>query len=120
MLELVGFFRELGFEEHPEYPSLADFRGRRPPDHKAEVVAYLSAGRPMVVSPGGKGTDVFDPSRRTTNRSILTDGRFAWSRELAYYVENYDVGLPSYFEEHMAALGYRVPDVDTSKLTLHR
>ena len=120
MLEFVGFFRELGFDDHPEYPSIADFRGRRPQSHKAEVVAYLGAGKPMVVSPGGKGTDVFDASRRTTSRSILTDGRFAWSRELAYYVENYDLGLPAHFEQHMAEQGYRLPDVDTSKLTLRR
>jgi hypothetical protein len=74
----------------------------------------------MVVSPGGKGTDIFDPSRRTTSRSILTDGRFAWFRELVYYVENYDVELPTHFEEHMAAQDYRLPEVDTSKLTLRR
>ncbi len=119
-LEFVGFYRELGFEDRPDFPSLVDARGLRPPAHKTEVVAYLLAGKPMVLSPGGKGTDVFDPTRTTTTRSILTDGRFAWSKELAYYVENYDVPLNEPFEEHMTAQGYRVPAVDTSALTLTR
>lgn len=99
LLEYVGMYRELGFEDSPDYPSVDDARGRRAPDHKPEVVAYLAGGKAM--SP-----------------SILTDGRYAWSKQLAYYVDHYDVTLPEHFERHMAALGYRMPDVDTSKVTL--
>ena len=63
---------------------MADARGLRSPSNKTDVVAYLLAGKPIVVSPGGRATDVFDPTRKTTTRSILTDGRFAWSKQLAY------------------------------------
>src|SRR5438046_925714 len=92
-LEYVGAFRELDLNDEPEAPSMAKAQGLRPPANKAEVVAYLSAGKPMVVSPGGLGTDIFDPRRKTTTRSILTDGRFAWSKQLAYYVNVYDILL---------------------------
>ena len=115
---LVGAFRELDLVDSPDQPSLADVRGQRPLDHKAEVVAYLRAGKPMVVSPGEEATDVFDPTKRTTTRGILTDGTYAWSKELAYYVEHYDIALGSLFENHMARRGYRMLDVDTSQLTL--
>src|SRR4051812_49174969 len=100
-LEYVGAFRELELDDEPDAASMAYVRGLRPPDNKAEVVAYLSAGKPMVVSPGGLATDIFDPSRKTTTRSILTDGQFAWSKQLAYYVSVYDILLPLYFERHM-------------------
>lgn len=118
-LEWVGIYRELGFDR-PDFPSLLEARGERPPANKAEVVAYLRAGKTMVLSPGASGTDVFDPARRTTTKSILTDGTYAWYKELAYYVENYDVPLNERFEQHVAARGYKMPDVDTSTLTLSR
>lgn len=117
-LTYVGAFREFDLYDDPDAPSLADARGLRPPRNKAEVVAYLSAGKPMVVSPGECAIDVFDPSRTTTTCSILTDGRFAWSKQLAYYVDVYDVLLPAEFEAHMASSAYQVGVIDTRKLVL--
>lgn len=119
-LEFVGLYRELGFAERSGFPSLIESRGTRPAEHKAEVVAYLLAGKTMVFSPGGWGKDVFDPTKSTTTRAILTDGRYAWWKELAYYVEHYDVALTEAFEKHIAENGFKIPPVDTSKLTLGR
>jgi hypothetical protein len=118
LLEWTGVFRELGFEGHPNAPSVKDARGKRGAAHKVEVVAYLSSGKMMSFSPGGWGKDVFDSSRRTAAQAILTDGTYAWYRELAYYVEHYDVALPEAFERHMAANDYRVPSVDTGRIAL--
>lgn len=120
MVELVGFYRELGFTSRPCFPSILDARGMRLPTHKAEVVAYLQAGAPIEIAPGGVGQDVFDPTRTTTTRAILTDGRYAWSSELAYYVEHYDVSLNAPFEKHMEAQGYKMSVVDVTTLTLSR
>lgn len=118
VLEFVGTYRELGFDDKAHFPSLLAARGTRPVENKEAVVAYLLAGKAMVISPGGAGTDVFDPARLTTTRSILTDGRYAWSKELAYYVDSYDVALTEQFEKHMAANAYRMPAVDLTNLTL--
>jgi hypothetical protein len=117
-LEYVGAFRELELDDDPDALAMAEVRGKRPPENKAEVVRYLSTGKPMVVSPGGAAIDVFDPTRKTTTRSILTDGRFAWSKQLAYYVSTYDVLLPAHFERHMASQRYQIGEVNTSKLVL--
>jgi len=119
VLEVIGAFRELELTDALNAPSIADSRGQRAPNSKAEVVNYLRSGNVLVVSPGGMASDVFDPTRRTTTRAIVTDGRFAWSRELAYYVEVYDVALPAHFEEYIAAHNYLVPEtIDTSRLIL--
>jgi hypothetical protein len=102
----VGCFRDLGYEGAP---SVADVRGKRSPDHQAQVVAYLKAGRVLVMSPG-LVRDAFDRSSVAGSRSIRTDGEFAWPDSLAFYVERYLVELPRDFEEHMAARLWKMPD----------
>lgn len=120
MLKYVGNFVELGYDDHPNAPSLAQLRGRRKPDQKAEVVAYLLKAPVLIMSPG-RDEDVLDPSKRAGSRSILTDGVYAWPKTLAYYVDTYDVELPEDFESHMRRRAWKVPDsVDKLALELPR
>ncbi len=109
-LEYVGNFIEFGYDDHPDAPSLADFRGKRKPEHKAEVVAYLRAAPTLIMSPG-YDEDLFDPKTLAGSRSVVTDGVYAWPRLLAYYVEKYDVRLPDKFELHMQRRGWKAPDI---------
>jgi hypothetical protein len=101
----VGCFLDLGYDGAP---ALADVRGKREPAHQAQVVAYLKAGRVLVMSPG-LVRDVFDRNTVAGSRSIRTDGEFAWPDSLAYYVERHSVELPKEFEEHMAARRWEMP-----------
>lgn len=101
----VGCFEELGFEGGP---SLADARGRRAPDSIEKVVAYLKSGPILVLSPG-LVRDVFERSNVAGNRSLRTDGVYAWPDSLAYFVEKYAVQLPTELEAHMAARQWTMP-----------
>lgn len=101
----VGCFRELGYEDGP---SLVEARGKRTSNHRHEVVAYLKAGRLLVMSPGIV-RDYFDRGSVAGTRSIRTDGTFAWPDSLAFYVERYAIELPADFEQHMAAQHWHMP-----------
>jgi hypothetical protein len=99
----VGFFRELGNDE-ADAPSIAEARGKRAPDHKAEVVAYLRGADVLLTWMSADGAeDYFAPGEELGPEHVLTDGVFAWPSTLALYVDQYDVALPTAFEEHMAA-----------------
>jgi hypothetical protein len=109
-LEPVGFFRE--HNDVPDYLSLDDVRGARRPPNKAEVLAYLRAGKILAVSPG-RAEDHFARGARASagTMSVLTDGVYKWPAYLAYYVDKYDVALPMGFERHMEHAGWRIPAV---------
>jgi hypothetical protein len=109
MLRYVGYFYELGYDDHPNAPRLSEARGKRPAQHKAEVVRYLKSGKTLIYSPG-IATDVFDDSATSDTPSIVTDGTYAWRKEIAYYVDRYDIELPSEFEAHMRANDWKVPE----------
>jgi hypothetical protein len=104
----VGFFREL-LSGEPDAPSIVEARGKRPPHHKAEVVAYLRAGEPTFMWMTTAGPDYFSPDLTFGGDSIHTDGVYGWPSTLEAYVERYDVELPAAFEEHMRRNEWRIP-----------
>jgi hypothetical protein len=119
-LTYVGNFIELGYDDHPSPPSLVALRGRRQPANKQQVVEYLRSGVTLVMSPG-RDEDVLDPTRMAGSASVLTDGVYVWPKTLAYYVDTYDVELPSEFEAHVQRNKWKVPDgIDKLALELPR
>ncbi|MBU5617991.1 DUF677 domain-containing protein [Psychrobacter sp. TAE2020] len=97
---LVGFFKELGrdFNDFPD--SIYDFKNKLDPDIKPIVLNYLT-----------QSTGIFDwleTVRDCLNREkiipgggscIWSDGEWIFREDLAYYIKEYDVGLPSKFIE---------------------
>jgi hypothetical protein len=119
-LTYVGNFIELGYDDHPNPPSLVALRGKRRVDGKQKVVEYLRSGTTLVMSPG-RDEDVLDPRKVAGSASVLTDGVYAWPKTLAYYVDSYDVELPPEFEAHMQRNQWKVPDgIDKLALELPR
>lgn len=106
----VPLYYELDWEKPPITLRLADSRGKRPQDHKAEVVGYLRSGRLLVYAMSG-AHDAFDPADRYGNvsMSLVTDGHYCWPRGLADYVERYDCWLTPSFERHMQRKRWRLP-----------
>ncbi|MFJ3540263.1 hypothetical protein ACIPQA_33050 [Streptomyces sp. NPDC090109] len=47
---------------------------------------------------------------------LLTDGRWFWYSDLAYYVEHYHVALNPQFIAHAQASGWTVPQFDDADL----
>jgi tetratricopeptide (TPR) repeat protein len=106
----VPYYFELHRTELPMTLRMADSRGRRPKDHKAEVVAYLRSDRWLVHSMSN-ARDAFDPTDEFGNVELtgVTDGDYYWPRGLAYYVERYDCWLAPSFERYMERRKWRRP-----------
>ena len=116
-LILVGNFREMGYDDQPEAPSLHDVRRKRSLGHKPEVLAYLRKAKSISFSPGYE-TSIFDQKTFVGTHTMRTDGVYVWPDFLAGYVEHEDVALPEQFERHMAARNWQLPEnLDTKKLT---
>jgi hypothetical protein len=96
----VGFFRELRHGE-PEGPSLIEAIRPKADYDRRLVVSYLRSS-PILFAYPGVVRDVLDSSRLIIGAGhIRTDGVWAWPEDLAYYVEHYNVALPSEFLEHV-------------------
>lgn len=94
MLHTAGFFRELR-HGNPEGPSLREAL-QQPLDEgvRAQVAAYLRSGA-VIAATTAQADDVLDPTRTAVSGiCVRTDGSYAWSEDLAYYVETYGVAVP--------------------------
>lgn len=106
-MKRVGFFRELPHGD-PREPSLHDAMGLTPPELAIRLVTYLTAGKVLAAIPT-PGVDVLDPTRQGVPAPhLLTDGRWIWPADLAYYVEIYRVEVPEEFLADAQAEGWVV------------
>ena len=76
----------------------------------------------LIVSPG-VALDIVDETKGVAGSpSILTDGKWAWSGVLSYYVKNYGLLLDSEFIDTMIANDWKIPiresDLDYSGVIL--
>ena len=107
----IGLFREFTDDpdERKEFPSIHDAIATSPHEHEREIAAYLR-GAVCLGARGAYYEDVLNPSKQVgLLRHTYTDGTFAWSLDLAYYVETYHVRLPKNFLDHLAARRWTPP-----------
>jgi hypothetical protein len=98
----AGFFREL---EHGnrQGPSIIEATNQIAPPDRNRVVQYLRSGSVLAATACLAAEDWFDSTKTSGSVEVLTDGVWAWPGDLAYYVENYGVGIPAEFLAHMHA-----------------
>jgi hypothetical protein len=114
-LNQIGYFREL---EHgdPLGLALADGLSASPHPREGDIVRYLRQGHAMATSPI-LVEDALDPERPPIGTlQILTDGKWEWPSDLAYYVDRYHVRLPDDFVEHMASQEWQPPPLSEAEL----
>lgn len=118
----IGYFRELrhGMPSGPvlvDAVNKGDFRG-----DKQALLEYLRSGLVYAASPG-IGIDVLDPSGGVSGSiHALTDGRWIWPADLAFYVEKYDVALPEQFLEDLRSRRWMPPkegSCDMAEIQVH-
>lgn len=107
-LTSVGYFKEM-FDGSPSDPSIKDYVNKGTSSLIDKICAYLDNGVPLIVSPG-TALDVIDEAKGVAGSpSILTDGKWAWSGVLSYYVKNYNIQLNDEFIETMIENGWKIP-----------
>ena len=107
-LTSVGYFKEM-LDGSPSDPSIKDYIDKGNDSIIDKVCTYLKSGIPLIVSPG-TALDVIDEAKGVAGSpSILTDGKWAWSGVLSYYVKNYNIQLNDEFIETMIENGWKIP-----------
>lgn len=95
VLRLIGFWRN---EQHPEYPSPADWVDAGWDDEERHAVwHYLASGTMLHAWMG------FSPCRmcgKDNGALDFTDDTYVWPEGLAHYVYDHDIRLPGEFVEH--------------------
>ncbi|HEY9101404.1 hypothetical protein [Chitinimonas sp.] len=104
----IGYFRELPHGMR-DGPSLIEAIGRFEGD-RTQLVAYLSAGVPYVVSPGVGHDVIANDGRLSGCYHTLTDGYWFWPADLAYYVQEYGVEVPKVFLDSLSERNWVPPD----------
>ena len=117
----VGYFREM-VDGSPNDPSIKDYIDKGNDSIIDKVCTYLNSGIPLIVSPG-KVLDIIDETKGSAGSpSILTDGKWAWSGVLSYYVKNYNLRLNDEFLETMISNEWQLPisenELDYSNINL--
>ena len=120
-LKSVGYFREM-LDGSPRDPSIKDYVNKGADYPIEKICAYLDSGLPLIVSPG-LVLDVIDESKGNAGSpSILTDGKWAWSGVLSYYVKNYNLLLVKDFIDTMISNSWMIPihenELDYSNILL--
>lgn len=120
-LTSVGYFREM-LDGSPSDPSIRDYINKGAHNSIERICAYLDSGLPLIVTPGVT-VDIIDENKGIAGSpSVLTDGKWAWSGVLSYYVRNYNLKLDSAFIETMKSYDWRIPiredELDYSSILL--
>jgi hypothetical protein len=120
-LTSVGYFREM-LDGSPSDPSIRDYINKGAHNSIERICAYLDSGLPLIVTPGVT-VDIIDENKGIAGSpSVLTDGKWAWSGVLSYYVRNYNLKLDNAFIETMKANDWAIPiredELDYSSILL--
>lgn len=79
-----------------------------------KLLGYLERGQ-LVVHTTGLTEDVLDPERdKIVGMSIYTDGKYAWSDGLVYYLRRYLLSPGEEFVAYCESKGFEVGKVDKS------
>ena len=93
----------------PSNPSIKDYVNKGADYPIDRICAYLDSGLPLIISPGVV-SDVIDETKGSAGSpSILTDGKWAWSGVLSYYVKNYNLLLDKDFIDTMISNDWKIP-----------
>ena len=82
------------------FPSITKFFQQAPYPGKDRIVAYLKLGDVHMCCPG-YDRDVITGEIIRPAICHMDDGRYAWTSDLIYYVEKYNMRLPAEFERYV-------------------
>ena len=109
-LKRFGFFDTVSLEQRKAQLTHL-IGGSSEHAQKENVLGYLRDGEQLILV-AGIVRDPLDPKRPIIGSPhILTDGTWAWSADVAYYVEKYNLRIPDDFVEAMRNNSWRVPKV---------
>ncbi|WP_330235039.1 hypothetical protein [Streptomyces sp. NBC_00566] len=113
MIKYAGLYRELGDvgDQSTSAPSLRNAAREAGEWDEGRVLAYLDAGHEIFTAMGAERDVIAGDVWITGAGSLITDGTWVWTIELAYYVGRHHVELLPEFLDHVRAQNYVSPEV---------
>ena len=103
-----GYYKEMTHADETD-PSMLDYIGKGI-EHKKEICKYLRNGI-VLAACGEVVKDVLHPEKGIAGTpDDMTDGKWIWPGDLAYYVENYDLKLDDEFINYMIEQKWAIPE----------
>ena len=65
-----------------------------------QIVEYLKQGK-CIASAAGRAKDIFTGKTINEELTFMTDGKYEWRSDIAYYVEKYNLRLSKDFEDYV-------------------
>lgn len=114
-LKKVGFFESLPGAERSSF--IRTLVSAEKPREKQQILKYLRSGHQLFVMPAFAFDHLHDKARLIGTLEVLTDGEWAWTSDVIYYYDYYNIALPDSFLLRMRHFGWKVPHVhDLSSL----
>ncbi len=106
-IKMQGVFKEM-LNGNSNAPSVFDFIQTTPAKYEERIIGYLSSGI-VIAACGGVIVDVINPDNGFAGcPDLKTDGVWAWSGELEYYVRKYHLKLNDDFIQTMIANNWSI------------
>jgi hypothetical protein len=110
-LERFGFFDELDDKARQGVLST-----RSAASSNAKILEYLRKGIRLITIPGIVKDLLSDDNSILGSAHVLTDGKWAWTINVNYYDEHYNLQLPKEFLENMEVNSWTIPDKESIEL----
>ena len=120
-LKRVGYYKEMPHGNENDH-SIFDYIGKENTENIEKIYQYLNSG--VVLAACGEVTkDVIHPEKGIAGTpDDMTDGKYIWPGDLAYYVKNYNLKLPDEFISTMKDNDWKVSktieDMDFEKIVI--
>lgn len=89
-LRVQGFFKEM-LQGDENNPAIFDYIQSEANEDEEKILKYLENGA-IIVACGRVVVDIINPDNGVAGcPNLMTDGIWAWSGELAYYVKKYHI-----------------------------
>lgn len=97
-MKIIGEYRELC--NNNKYPSIKENISKIEMVNKKQILKYLKEGKKTMAAPSIR-RDIFTGNIIRGEYVVMDDGEFAWTSEVTYYVEKYNLILPDKFINHV-------------------
>lgn len=110
-IQVFGIFSSMQESESIKILNSLQSDSKRP--HEDDILNYLRGGKQVFSTPG-LARDVLSQNRVVIGPpDIFTDGAWAWSVELLYYIGQYHISIPNALLKRMEQLQWHCPNVDS-------
>ena len=108
-LKTFGFFDEMPEDEARHL--LRGLQEEVPSPDEQRIIAYLRGGVPMLAIPGLVFNLLADKEEPIGPPHVFTDGEWAWTADVTFYIERYHINVPHDFAERMQQQRWQCPPV---------